>query len=594
MSGAKVFISYSSHDGELAEAFCTELEAAGVPCWIAPRDVEAGAYGSSIVRGIRGAKALLFIASAHSAASGHVRRELERAVDAGVPIVPIRIDGTAFSDELEYYLAGMHWIELAGETPASATPKLAERLLGIGQEDKATASASARAPAPISQRRGIAERVLDALLLPPPPLVGLVLATIGAAFVLFSALFGFGEFEYRLTHNGAVIEKEVGFVWAINWSLSLIIVYPAIAGIGLQALREMAALPERLIKRRMIVDGDFRTARIGYAKTEFRKALRVGTGAAIILLPIFVIYSVWEFQTIVGTHFDSGVPFPELIPLDHPMQERDWSVAALLPTAASSPPLRSANYGFALVAYVWLVGFGSALVLSIFISFLAGAGAVYRLSARNEGLRIVPDLRNPQGRRAFDNRCGFEVFERLFRHSMVVVLLCFVALFLVNLQNTYIRQPDAHILDYLLPDFSFPNGFLEEFVGGQGGRSTLTNLNGALSTAVGGMLFAIIVFGLAITLRIGARQAHALMLERIEDTEEPLPVFLEETSRDDALERLDDMRFWPVRWLGLNRILAAITLAAISLIFHKVGLFVVVIALIYIFSVSFADSGSRR
>ena len=54
-------------------------------------------------------------------------------------------------------------------------------------------------------------------------------------------------------------------------------------------------------------------------------------------------------------------------------------------------------------------------------------------------------------------------------------------------------------------------------------RSTLANLNGALSTAVGGMLFAMIVFGLAITLRIGSKQAHLLMTERLEDAEEPLP-----------------------------------------------------------------------
>ena len=172
------------------------------------------------------------------------------------------------------------------------------------------------------------------------------------------------------------------------------------------------------------------------------------------------------------------------------MQKRDWSVAALLPAA------------------------DGALVLSVFLYFLSLAAAIYRISARSTGLMIVPDLRNPLGRRAFDPRRGFEVFRRLFRHSMIVALLSFVALFLENVQNTYIRLTDAHLLDYVMPDLIFPNGVLQELVAG-GGRATFANLDGALSVAIGGLLFAMIVFGLAITLRLGAWQAHDLMQEQL-------------------------------------------------------------------------------
>ena len=132
MSEAKVFISYSSRDTELAEALCTGLEAKGVPCWMAPRDVEVGAYAASIVRAIRSAKAMIFVASEHSAASSHVGRELERAADAAVPIVPVRIDAAEFSDELEYYLAGMHWIDLSGRPVSSAVSKLRDQIGKLG------------------------------------------------------------------------------------------------------------------------------------------------------------------------------------------------------------------------------------------------------------------------------------------------------------------------------------------------------------------------------------------------------------------------------------------------------------------------------
>jgi len=47
------FISYSSKDKTAADAACAMLEAAGVRCWIAPRDVRPGLeYGAAIIEAI--------------------------------------------------------------------------------------------------------------------------------------------------------------------------------------------------------------------------------------------------------------------------------------------------------------------------------------------------------------------------------------------------------------------------------------------------------------------------------------------------------------------------------------------------------------
>src|SRR6266513_2774049 len=49
----KVFISYASQDVAVAEKLCAALEAASLPCWIAPRDVRAGeSYAAAIVQAI--------------------------------------------------------------------------------------------------------------------------------------------------------------------------------------------------------------------------------------------------------------------------------------------------------------------------------------------------------------------------------------------------------------------------------------------------------------------------------------------------------------------------------------------------------------
>jgi hypothetical protein len=63
------FISYASADVAAAESIVTTLENNGVRCWIAPRDVKAGAlYSDVIVRAISDAKALVLVLSENSVA----------------------------------------------------------------------------------------------------------------------------------------------------------------------------------------------------------------------------------------------------------------------------------------------------------------------------------------------------------------------------------------------------------------------------------------------------------------------------------------------------------------------------------------------
>ena len=49
----RVFVSYASHDAAVAQKVCLALEAAGFPCWIAPRNVVPGTlYADGIVHAI--------------------------------------------------------------------------------------------------------------------------------------------------------------------------------------------------------------------------------------------------------------------------------------------------------------------------------------------------------------------------------------------------------------------------------------------------------------------------------------------------------------------------------------------------------------
>jgi TolB-like protein/Tfp pilus assembly protein PilF len=107
-----IFVSYASADVAVANCIVATLEGRGIRCWIAPRDVRAGAlYAEAIVRAITESKALILVLSANSVASSHVGKEIERASSKHRSVIALRIDDAPLSAALEYFLSESHWID---------------------------------------------------------------------------------------------------------------------------------------------------------------------------------------------------------------------------------------------------------------------------------------------------------------------------------------------------------------------------------------------------------------------------------------------------------------------------------------------------
>lgn len=107
-----VFISYASNDKIAADAVCARLEAAGIRCWIAPRDIVPGrSYGEAIIEAIHGLKVMVLVFSSHANLSAHVPKEVERAVSSGVSIIPFRIEDVAPGMSLDFFISSVHWLD---------------------------------------------------------------------------------------------------------------------------------------------------------------------------------------------------------------------------------------------------------------------------------------------------------------------------------------------------------------------------------------------------------------------------------------------------------------------------------------------------
>lgn len=109
---SSLFISYASDDQPVALEVCALLEAQGVRCWIAPRDVAPGTkWDEALLRAIDEAGAFLLLLSRASNDSPFVQNEVNRAFGKKKAIFTFRIEEVEPSGSLEFYLARHHWAD---------------------------------------------------------------------------------------------------------------------------------------------------------------------------------------------------------------------------------------------------------------------------------------------------------------------------------------------------------------------------------------------------------------------------------------------------------------------------------------------------
>ena len=107
-----VFLSHSVKDKAVAEAIVARLESESVTCWIAPRDVVPGAdWGESIINALESSRIMVLLFSQSANASSQIKREVERAVNKGVYIIPFRVEDIPPARALEYFISTSQWMD---------------------------------------------------------------------------------------------------------------------------------------------------------------------------------------------------------------------------------------------------------------------------------------------------------------------------------------------------------------------------------------------------------------------------------------------------------------------------------------------------
>jgi uncharacterized membrane protein YhaH (DUF805 family) len=146
MMNFDVFISYPHENKAVADAACAKLEAEGIRCWIAPRDIAPSAdWASSIVDAIDNCRVMVLIFSAYTNRSRQVGREVQQAFDGEKPVVPFRIENVAPEKSLRYYMGPVHWLD-------ALTPPFEQHLQKLAVSVRALITAKAPEVAGQSER----------------------------------------------------------------------------------------------------------------------------------------------------------------------------------------------------------------------------------------------------------------------------------------------------------------------------------------------------------------------------------------------------------------------------------------------------------
>lgn len=130
-----VFVSYSSRDQAAAIAVVHGLEAAGLRCWIAPRDIKAGAvWARAIVEAIGNARVFVVVFSTNADNSSHIVSELDTAAGLGRLIIPFRIEPVEPTGAMAYHLRTRHWLDSFSEDRGAAIQALVDTVNGTREE----------------------------------------------------------------------------------------------------------------------------------------------------------------------------------------------------------------------------------------------------------------------------------------------------------------------------------------------------------------------------------------------------------------------------------------------------------------------------
>ena len=192
----RVFISYASVDVEAVAALAAALANEGIDVWRDSDRIGGGeSYGPKIVEALKGADVILLCCSRNSVSNVNVKQEVQLAWSYRVPCLPLLLDGVKDFAHLEYWLAGIQYIDISAAPAGVWLPKVLAALRGSRAVEGTSADHGKQAILALGDLARFTDRIWPERYptTPAPPPQGPVLRDLGATPGSASFAFRKGE-----------------------------------------------------------------------------------------------------------------------------------------------------------------------------------------------------------------------------------------------------------------------------------------------------------------------------------------------------------------------------------------------------------------
>lgn len=298
--------------------------------------------------------------------------------------------------------------------------------------------------------------------------------------------------------NPKCLEKQVGYVHALNWSAVLLILFPFAMFFAFVSVQSTKEALEQMAAGGMLVAKDWSKPITDVKPIMDRlwgRFLLIGTAMFLIMVGLLardwwcVVHLPLSLNTALGNVFGSA---REALVPDNVMEalqlskcspsghENDWSVSATFgridglgsQVPGSPKPSLVENYAFSAFAYATMA-LWSGLLFAYFGFVLALTITIYELNKGSFDYQLVLDLRSSDARKRF----GFEHLEPVFGPCAYVATIAFIMAFLMRIQNIYLRDREfSSIYDFMFEDIASVLGNLTDI--------SLTSLLGKLGDSL--------------------------------------------------------------------------------------------------------------
>lgn len=284
---------------------------------------------------------------------------------------------------------------------------------------------------------------------------------VSVVLLCLATAFGIADLTFTMAEPGHqdLLSRQVGYLYAPNWSFVSIVVFPLSIYLVCHASHDLCMIPDNLLAQRMLgvlvlpprhQDGTsphflelVKDADPLYL--EWRRSI-LETIRWIFLVSLIVCcsYAYYDYNHSVLRPLLENADFRQVIPtcpLPGISPEIDWSVAHLI------DPDRFTLIGsavFSLAAYTIIPGLMTGVVGGFFFA-VAALGFRLAYVDRDGRYVLLPSILS------LSRLGGLEIFRPLLLKSLLLIFLGFLAGYAVLVQNYYLRACDSNIGDFLIP-----------------------------------------------------------------------------------------------------------------------------------------------